>query len=246
LPAFPEKPLRILAIEDDLRMLDLLRRSFWEHGHTVMTASDGAEGLRLAREHTFEVIVLDIGLPSLDGYQIASRLRAEQSAAAILMLTARDMEDDVIRGLDLGADDYIRKPFSFPELLARISSVTRTTTGSPSQISHELCYEDLSLDRLQRRVFRAKATLHLSRSEFALMETLMEHAGATVPRSTMIAKVWGAHSTVTPGALDTLVGVLRDKLDSPDARTVIRTIRGIGYCLEQAALDRPERRGEPN
>ncbi len=123
---------RVLVIEDDPRMLELLRKGLWEHGHLVLTASNGREGLQLGSDHEFDVILLDVGLPELDGYQVATRLRANSCRAPMLMLTAMDLEDDIVRGLELGADGYMTKPFSFRELLARIDSLTRRAKMIPT------------------------------------------------------------------------------------------------------------------
>lgn len=232
-----KNPLRLLLIEDDIRLLDLLRTGLWEQGHCVLTASDGETGLSLARAHEFDVIILDIGLPGCDGYHIASSLRAEQNSVAILMLTARDMDEDVIRGLDMGADEYMRKPFSFLELLARIAAVSRRVANSASP---EYRFEDLHLRYRERRLFRANCPIHLSPSEFALIETLIRHAGRTVSRDALARTVWGSESAVSTHALDTLVGALRAKLQSPSSRTAIRTVRGTGYVLQHC-----EPRAEP-
>jgi two-component system copper resistance phosphate regulon response regulator CusR len=223
---------RILVIEDDPRMLQLLRKGLWEHGHLVVTASNGLEGLQLGNEHEFDVILLDIGLPELDGYQVARGLRANRRLAPLLMLTARDMEDDLIRGFDLGADGYMTKPFSFPELLARIDSlVRRGKVDRPT----ELHFAGLMIDTVQRRVFHSGRYISLTRSEFLLLEQLMQHAGDALPRKILEDKIWGANTSVSRGVLDTLINSLRGKLDASSHRSFIKTIRGLGYCLQNGA-----------
>jgi DNA-binding response OmpR family regulator len=221
--------LRILVIEDDPRMLELLRKGFSEHGHLVVTAADGVEGLQLGNEHEFDAIVLDIGLPELDGYQVTARLRANQRRAPILMLTAMDMEDDVIRGLDLGADGYMTKPFSFPELLARIGSFTRRASAASPIESR---FGGLMLDAIHQKIFYAGRNILLTRSEFLLLEQLAQHADNPLSRKMLADKVWGVDVPVSRGALDTLMNSLRRKLDGPHHQSVIRTVRGLGYCLQ--------------
>ncbi len=224
-----ENPLRLLIVEDDSRLADLLRRGFWKYGHSVQTASDGGTGMSLARSGHFDVIVLDIGLPLCDGWQIASCLRAERSPVGIVVLTARDREDDVVYGLNLGADDYVRKPFSFRELLSRVSIVGRRAAHSAPA---ECRFEDLRIDYYGRRIFRGHLPLHLSPSEFALMEALMRHAGKAVSREALTHRVWGPNSSVSPGALDTLASALRAKLHLPDSQSELKTVRGLGYALQ--------------
>jgi DNA-binding response OmpR family regulator len=221
--------LRILVVEDDPRMLELLRKGFWEHGHLVVTAGNGPEGLHLGNELEFDVIVLDIGLPELDGYQVAACLRANRCRAPILMVTALDMEDDIIRGLDLGADGYITKPFSFPELLARIGSLTRRASAASTT---ELRFGGLRLDTVQHKVFYAGRHILLTRSEFLLLQELVQHADDALSRKTLTEKIWGVDASVKRGVLDTLINSLRRKLDTSHHQSIIKTVRGLGYCLQ--------------
>jgi DNA-binding response OmpR family regulator len=220
---------RVLAIEDDPRMLELLRKGLWEQGHLVLTASNGREGLQLGSDHEFDVIILDVGLPELDGYQVAARLRANGCRAPMLMLTAMDLEDDIVRGLELGADGYMTKPFSFRELLARIDSLTRRAKMIPTD---ELRVADLMIDPIHRTVFHAGRCVSLTRSEFLLLERLMQHAGRPLPRKTLEDTIWGADTPVSRGVLDTLINSLRGKLDAQLGVSLIKTIRGLGYCLQ--------------
>jgi DNA-binding response OmpR family regulator len=229
----------ILVIEDDPRMLELLRKGLWEHGHLVVTASDGREGLQLGNDHEFDIIILDIGLPDLDGYQVAARMRANRRRAPMLMLTARDLEDDIIRGLDLGADGYMTKPFSFRELLARIDSLARRSSATQTT---ELRFADLMIDTIQRRVFHSGRCVSLTRSEFLLLEQLMQHAGRPLPRKILEDTIWGSDTPVNRGVLDTLINSLRGKLDAPLRQSLIKTIRGLGYCLQNT----PETMQEQN
>lgn len=223
--------LRILVIEDDPRLLELLRKGLWEHGHLVVTAPNGREGLQLGSEHHFDVIILDIRLPELDGYQVAARLRANRCPTPMLMLTALDMEDDIIRGLDLGADGYMTKPFSFRELLVRIHALARRANAAATEVH---C-AGLAIDPIQRKVFHSGKYISLTRSEFLLLEQLAEHAGNPLSRKELADHVWGATTPVKRGVLDTLINSLRRKLDSPLHHSLIKTVRGLGYCLQNGS-----------
>jgi DNA-binding response OmpR family regulator len=217
--------LRVLVVEDDERMLDLLCRGLRQIGYTVMPAPDGPIGLDLALKFEFDAVVLDIGLPGRDGYEVTHALREQKKAIPILMLTARDAEDDIIRGLDTGADDYLIKPFSFPELVARIhrltTSVPRKGTGVP-----------LVLDHARLAVIREHTVISLTRSEFLLLAALIDHAGAATTRQQLMEAIWGREQQVSPNTLDVLVNALRVKLDAPYTKKLIVTVRRIGYRLD--------------
>jgi DNA-binding response OmpR family regulator len=208
-------------------MLELLRKGFWEHGHLVLTASNGPEGMALGKEHNFDAIVLDIGLPELNGYQVAASLRSHRRTAPILMLTAMDMEDDIIRGLDLGADDYMTKPFSFRELLARIDALARRTGRQHDGVR----IADVVLDPGRQRAFYGGRPISLTKSEFVLLGQLVQHAGTPLSREVLSERVWGGEP-MKRGVLDTLINSLRCKLDGKNSRSLIRTVRGLGYCLQ--------------
>jgi DNA-binding response OmpR family regulator len=226
-PAFTESRT-ILLIEDDLRLVELLRRGLRENGCTVVAATDGEEGVALALEHTFDAVILDIGLPDLSGYEVARQIRAQQNRAAILMLTAYDMEDDIIRGLDLGADDYMTKPFSFAELLARLKVLTRIPRNQDPDV-HTV--GTILVDTRRHLVFDGQRPVRLTRTEFLLIVTLIQAKERVISRQSLMQTLWGSTPVVSTGALDTLVNALRSKLDHPEA---IRTIRGIGYTLTAA------------
>jgi len=223
-PTFTE-PRTILIIEDDPRLVDLLRRGLREQGCTVVAAADGEEGIALATENPFDAIILDIGLPNLSGYDVARQLRAQPNHAAILMLTAYDMEDDIIRGLDLGADDYMTKPFSFAELLVRLKVLTRSPRN-PNPDVHTA--GTILVDTLRHQVFDGQRPIRLTRTEFLLLSTLIQSKDRPVARQALMEALWGSDPAVTTGALDTLVNALRSKLDHPQS---IRTLRGVGYTL---------------
>jgi DNA-binding response OmpR family regulator len=221
--------MRILVIEDETRMLELLRKGLYESGYTVMTASDGETGLAIALAHDFSAIVLDIGLPCRDGFSVARELRERKRATPILMLTARDAEDDIIRGLDLGADDYMTKPFSFQELIARLQSITRPHR---EETITRIEAGDLVVDPVRHSVTRGSANIDLTRTEFALIGRLVRSAGGCVSREALSESIWGSDATVGPGALDVLVNAVRRKVDAPFKYKLIRTVRGAGYVLK--------------
>ena len=229
--------MRILVVEDEVRMMELLRKGLQEHGHTVMTSANGTDAIALALDHSFDVIVLDVGLPGSNGYQVAQTLRSKNTAASILMLTARDREDDIIRGLNLGADHYMTKPFSFPELLARIQSLTRPVLDSPPT---SFQVDTLIVDIARHIVVRDGKQLHLTRQEFQLLHKLVEQAPSIVSRKALTERIWGAGKMPGRGAFDILLFSLRNKVDAPFQRAFIHTVRGRGYYVGTKPLEQPD------
>ena len=216
-------------------MRDLLRLGLQEQGCAVMAAIDGETGLEIAAACEFDVVVLDIGLPGCDGFEVLRVLKGRQSPARILMLTARDAEDEIILGLDLGADDYMTKPFSFLELMARLQSVSRT----PSAVTDtRIEVGDLVVDTIKRTVVRGNKRVALSKSEFSLLVSLLRDAGRCVSRDSLTESIWGADANVGPGTLDVLVNALRSKLDSPYHQKLILTVRGSGYRIDSEVSDK--------
>jgi DNA-binding response OmpR family regulator len=220
--------LRILVIEDDPRMVELLRTGLWELGHSIVTATTAEEGRQLVDENTFDAILLDIGLPGSSGYTVAHHLRQRPTRPAIVMLTALDQEGQVVSGLDAGADDYLTKPFSFPELAARITAAARRARIAQK---NNLAFGPFRLDVGDRRLSRNSAEIHLTRGEYLLLRALILRRGEVVPRRQLMQAVWGT-TIVSHGALDTLVNSLRDKLKSGHPG-LIATVRGIGYSLAE-------------
>lgn len=222
--------MKLLIVEDEKRMADLLRKGLTEEGHTVACAADGAEGLSLAKAYDFDVIILDIMMPKLSGYELAKRLRAERVATPILMLTARDSVPDIVRGLDLGADDYMTKPFSFDELVARLRAVQRRALAA-----RETCVRvgDLVLDPASREVQRSEQRISLTRTEYNLLERLIYRAGKVVPRRSLIEAVWGFDREIEENTLDAFMHLLRNKVDPPGRPKLIHTVRGVGYMIRQ-------------
>ena len=224
--------MRLLVVEDETRLLELLRSGFTEEGHSVITAANGNDALDTARAGQFDAILLDVMLPGIDGYEVARRLRDEGNETPILMLTARDAEGDIIRGLDFGADDYVTKPFSFSELLARLRAVTRRTG---THRSATLSYKDLVLDSATHEVIRAGRRLHLTRTEFLLLQKLMQNCGQAVSRQSLIDNVWGYDRDIENNTLDAFIRLLRQKVDGTGQVRLIQTVRGFGYIVRADA-----------
>ena len=228
-------PMNLLIVEDEARMADLLRKGLTEEGHTATCASDGVEGLALAKSYEFDVIILDVMMPRLSGYEMAKRLRAEKVSTPILMLTARDSVPDVVRGLDLGADDYMTKPFSFEELIARLRAVKRRALTAQDA---SLQVGDLVVDPASREVLRGQERVALTRTEYNLLERLMYRAGKVVSRRALIESVWGFDRDIEENTLDAFMHLLRHKIDSPGRPKLIHTVRGVGYTIRPDGVAR--------
>lgn len=220
--------MKLLVVEDELRMVELLRKGLGEEGHTVVCAHDGAEGYALARNHEFDAIILDVMLPELNGFELARRLRHEKVSTPVLMLTAKDSVPDLVQGLDAGADDYLTKPFAFEELLARLRAVRRR---APVPQATRLQVADLVLDPASREVSRAGTSIPLTRTEYNLLERLMHRAGKVVPRRALIEAVWGLEREIEDNTLDAFVSLLRTKVEVDHEPRLIHTVRGIGYMI---------------
>jgi DNA-binding response OmpR family regulator len=222
--------MQILVVEDEPRMAELLRRGLTEEGHHVTLARDGREGFEIASSSTFDVIVLDVMLPRMDGIAITKKLRELRNQTPVLLLTARDAATDIVLGLDCGADDYLTKPFSFDVLLARLRSVSRRGV-IPRPVILELA--DLRLDPASRRVTRGSDDLALTPREFSLLELLMRNAGRVIGRDTILESVWGYGSDVGENTLEAFVRLLRLKVDTREPK-LIHTVRGVGYVMRQS------------
>jgi DNA-binding response OmpR family regulator len=220
--------VQILVVEDERRMSELLRQGLEEEGHAVVVAGNGRDGLAIAESHPFDAIVLDVMLPVLDGFSVARKLRASHNQTPILILTARDATIDVVEGLNLGADDYLVKPFSFDVLLARLRAVSRR---GPIPQPVVLQVADLTLNPAAREVARGGRRIALTRTEYGLLELLMKRAGRVVSRDNLIEVVWGFDSDVRNNTLDAFIRLLREKVDSSSDVKLIHTVRGVGYCL---------------
>jgi DNA-binding response OmpR family regulator len=220
--------MQVLVVEDERRMAELLRQGLEEEGHSVVVAGNGKDGLAMAESHPFDAIVLDVMLPGMDGFSVARKLRSARNQTPILMLTARDATHDVIEGLNIGADDYLVKPFSFDVLLARLRAVSRRG-AIPQPVPLQV--RDLTLNPASREVMRQGRRIALTRTEYSLLELLMRRSGRVVPRESLIEAVWGFDSDVRSNTLDAFIRLLRDKVDGADEAKLIHTVRGVGYCV---------------
>lgn len=220
--------MRILVVEDEPRMAELLRQGLAEEGHVVTVALEGREALSVAANAAFDLILLDVMLPGLDGFAVARRLRAQRNQTPILMLTARDAPSDIVEGLNLGADDYLTKPFSFEVLLARVRAVARRGP-IPRPVHFKL--GNLTMDEGTREARRGNRQIVLTRTEWAILEVLMRNAGRVVTRDTLIESVWGGDSEIESNTLDAFVRLLRAKVEVQGEPRLIHTVRGVGYCL---------------
>jgi DNA-binding response OmpR family regulator len=224
--------MRVLVVEDELKMAALLKQGLEEHEHSVTVVHDGQEALEFASSHGFDVVVLDVMLPGLDGFEVARRLRKNHEQVPILMLTARDAVPDIARGLDVGADDYLTKPFAFAELLARIRALGRRP---PTMLPPQLSVGDLILDPGSRLVSRGEQEIRLTATEYRLLEFMMRRSGQVLPREAIVEAVWGFNEDIEENTLEAFVSSLRNKIDRGFSRKLIHTIRGVGYCVREQA-----------
>ncbi|MFI1916177.1 response regulator transcription factor [Nocardia sp. NPDC020380] len=225
--------MRVLVVEDEERLAHTLRRGLELEGFVVQLAHTGADGLWRALEETFDVIVLDIMLPELSGYEVLRRLRARDVTTPVLMLTAKDGDYEQADALDLGADDYLTKPFSFVVLIARLRALLRRR-AAPQQPAL-LSAGDLVLDPARRTVHRGATALTLTPREFGLLEFLLRHRGLALTKVEILRNVWDAHYDGPENVVEVYVGYLRKKIDTPFGRNSIETLRGVGYRLIDAA-----------
>src|SRR6267142_2966791 len=221
--------MRILLIEDEKKTAAYLAKGLGEAGFQVMTASDGESGLDAALARAFDLFIIDIMLPKRDGWSIVATLKRREIRTPILLLTARDSVRDRVKGLELGADDYLVKPFAFSELLARVRSVLRR---APQQQPEHLRIEDLELDIERHKATRSGVPLNLTPKEFLLLAHLVRSTGAVVSRAEIAEHVWDVGFTTDTNVVDVVVRRLRSKVDDPFKRKLIHTIRGVGYVLK--------------
>ena len=220
--------VRVLVVEDEVGTADAIRRGLIAEGFDVDMVHDGQDGLWQAREGSYQAILLDILLPGMNGYEVCRQLRAEGIFTPILMLTAKSGEYDEAEALDIGADDFLSKPFSFVVLVARLRALVRRSGDRQDAV---LRVDDLKLDPAGRRCVRAGTDVELTPREFALLEALMRRQGDVVPKQELIDEVWGYEFDGDPNVVEVYVGYLRRKLDRPFGRENIRTVRGVGYRL---------------
>lgn len=223
--------MRLLVVEDEPKAVQWLAQGLGEAGFTVDTAVDGNDAVRKAMATAYDLVLLDIGLPGLDGWGVLRQLRGASDSAPVIVLTARDSIEDRVRGLEMGADDYIVKPCTFPELLARVRAVLRRESRRNDDPA-PLRVADLELDRLHRRVIRAGRRIALSPAELSLLELFLQHRGEVLPPSFIAAEVFDMHDEPDPSAIRVAIFRLRSKIDEGFEPKLLHTVRGAGYLFD--------------
>jgi two-component system, OmpR family, copper resistance phosphate regulon response regulator CusR len=221
--------MRILVIEDEQKTGEYLKKGLQESGYSVDVAPDGAEGLLLAQEERYDVIVLDVMLPTMDGWSVLKAMREQRLTMPVLFLTARDDVHDRVHGLELGADDYLVKPFAFVELLARVRTLARR---GPARESEILKVADLEIDVNRRRVRRGATRIELTPREFALLQLLVQHQGEVMSRTQIASYVWDMNFDSDTNVVEVAIRRLRMKIDQDFPVKLIQTVRGVGYVIE--------------
>jgi len=220
--------VKALIVEDDASVARFLKQALTEAGYTVEVEEDGVEGLHTARSMPFDVMLLDVMLPGIDGFEVCRRLRAAQVMTPVLIITARDTLEDKLAGLDGGADDYIVKPFQVAELLARVRALLRRGSSSPAVLQ----VADLMLNPATRHIARNGQSISLSGTEYTLLEYLMRNAGRVLTRTMILDHVWEYDFEGNDNVLDVYIGYLRRKIDKGHAQPLLHTVRGVGFKLE--------------
>jgi len=227
--------VKLLVVEDNEKVASLVERGLREEGYAVDVAHDGMDGIFKARVYEYDLLILDIMLPGKNGYEIVRDLRAEERSVPVLMLTARDATEDVVQGLDAGADDYLTKPFSLDELMARVRALVRR---GGAERTERLLYADLEMDRIEHTASRAGEPLNLTPKEFQLLEYFLLHPEEVVKRTRLLEKVWDLQFDPMSNVVDVHVANLREKLrKGDDHRALIHTIRGVGYMMSEEPPD---------
>ena len=223
--------MHILVVEDEKRLAYLLRRVLLEERHTIDLAHEGHTGLNLAESGTYDIVILDVMLPGLDGLEVCRQMRADGIMSPVLMLTARGAVEDRVVGLNVGADDYLTKPFAMEELLARINALLRRRDRS-FEAAPQLRVDDLTLDLVRHEAQRAGRIIELTAKEFALLEYLMRHPGQVLTRTQLIDAVWRYDLEALSNVVDIYIHYLREKIDRGFSRPLIKTVRGVGYKID--------------
>lgn len=221
--------MRILVVEDEHRIARAIKEGLEQESYAVDVEFDGESGYGAASAEAYDLIILDVMMPGMDGYEVCKRLRADNNHTPIIMLTAKDQSKDVVRGLDTGADDYLAKPFAFEVLLARVRALLRR----PAQaLGETLQVGDLVLDTITKRVTRADKPIHLSSKEYALLEYLMRNQGRILSKNNIISHVWDFDADILPNTVEVFMAYLRNKVDKPFKQPLLHTVRGFGYKIE--------------
>lgn len=221
--------MRILIIEDEIKTANYLATGLRSHGFLVIVAHDGKSGLFLATEYDFDLVILDVMLPKVDGWTIIQKLLVYCPTIRVLFLTARDSIQDKVKGFELGADDYLIKPFAFSELLGRVKAILRRSV-SPKK--DKISIADLEIDLLKHKITRGRQTVELTAQEFSLLLYMAEHAGEVLSRTQIAEAVWGINFNTETNVVDVAIRRLRQKIDASFEKQLIHTLRGVGYILE--------------
>jgi DNA-binding response OmpR family regulator len=226
-----ESDMKILVVEDEKKVASFIKRGLEEEKYEVVTIHDGEEGLNTASEKSFDLIILDVMLPKMDGVSIMKELRTRKVLTPVLMLTAKDTVEDIVAGLDSGSDDYLTKPFAFDELIARLHALGRRVTGGATN-TFELRVGSLVLDTHNQTARRADQPLELTKTEWTMLECFLRHPGQTLSRQFLLDYVWSYENDVQPSMVDVYISYLRSKLRLPGRKDPIQTKRGFGYFLD--------------
>ncbi|MBX2970737.1 MAG: response regulator transcription factor [Cyclobacteriaceae bacterium] len=224
--------MKILVVEDEPSLLSLIRKGFSEHNLSVSVAMDGSTALQMLDKHEFDAVVLDIMLPDVNGLEICRRIRASGNFVPVLLLTALGTSENIVTGLDAGADDYLVKPFRFSELEARIRALVRRSSYK-ERTTHAVTLGDLVVDRISKSVTRNGQPIKLTAMEFKLLEHLIRHKGIVLSRNQLLQSVWDIHFDMSTNVVDVYINYLRRKIDKPFEEKLIHTIKGLGYVLKQ-------------
>ena len=225
--------MRLLVVEDEVKLAQYLHKGLTENGHVVDLVHDGIEGRRLAVGGDYDLVLLDLMLPGVDGFGVLAALRAAQRSTPVLMLTARGQVEDRVLGLEQGADDYLVKPFAFSELLARVGALLRRGAPAGAQVATQLQLGDLEIDLVSRKAQRAQQRLDLTAKEFKLLALLLRRRGQILSRTTLAEQVWDMNFDSDTNVVEVAVRRLRAKLDDPFPAKLLHTVRGMGYVLEE-------------
>lgn len=222
--------MRILVVEDEHRIANAIKQGLEQESYAVDVAYDGEEGYNSALYDEYDLIILDVMMPEMNGFEVCRKLREAKNHTPILMLTAKDQTQDVVRGLDTGADDYLAKPFSFEVLLARIRALLRRPQESIGELLHA---EDLTLNPVSHEVVRADTMLSLSAKEYAILEYMLRNKGKVLSKNNIMTHVWDFDADILPNNVEVFINYLRNKIDKPfDGKDLVQTVRGFGYKIE--------------